>query len=124
MKFLGLEGTLEEINDFIDIHKLDVDKYFEKKESLHWKWIVFPILLLIAIILALIFFSESNGKVVIFLFVLGIGSATWLVTSVQLKFKIKYVSTLTSIGLLIILLVAAGYLIPGQILETIKSIWK
>ncbi len=124
MEFQGLKGSLEEINNFIDIHGLDVDKYFEKKETLHWKWVVFPILLLIAIILGLILFNESNGKVVIFLFVLGIGSATWLVASVQLKFKIKYVSTLISIGLLIILLVASGYLIPGQILQTIKSIWK
>jgi hypothetical protein len=54
------------------------------------------------------------------LFLAGACGACWLAASVQIRFRNALATSVVGLGLLIVLLVAAGFLEPKETLEAVK----
>ncbi len=123
MKLGKAEGTPEEITNFFENHGMNPQDYFEKIESpLHWKWIAIPAFISTIIVIFMVLPDSVAKKTQFILFLIASGCACWVATSVQLRFKNAWATTVVAVGILLVLMVAAGYLEPGDIINTIKGL--
>ena len=123
MKVGKAEGTPEEISNFYAINDLNITDYLETSEDpLHAKWILIPSIILFTIVLVLVLSNNLGFNLIILLFLSGFAFAIWAVISLQLKFKNAIATTVAAIGSSLILLIAAGFLSPIEILEAVKSL--
>ena len=123
MKLGKAEGTPEEITNFFASHGQNPLDYFEKIENpLHWRWLAIPCSLVAIAVLLLVILDNLQSKTHILLFLLGSGCACWAAASLQVRFKNTWATTIVAIGILLLLLVAAGYIEPREIMDTIKGL--
>ena len=123
MKLGKAEGTPEEITNFFENHGLNPEDYFEKSESpLHWKWIAIPGGVVTVATLFLVLLDNIPPKAHILLFLVGAGCACWAATSLQIRFKNGWATTVVAVGALLVLLVAAGFITPKETVDAIKGL--
>lgn len=121
MKIGNFEGTPEEItNFFVKNSSLNLSDYLEKPEQpLRPKWLVWPIAYIILILAALTLLPLSSGPKTFF-FLLGCGGGIWLALALHVRFKI-WATGLSFFGILLLMLVAAGFLQPGEMVQCLKA---
>ena len=123
MKLGKMEGSPEEIRDIIEIHGLNLADYLEKPERpLSAVWLIAPVAIVVLSLIFLVVLSPLSPQALILLFLLGGGGACWLAASVQIRFKNPWATAVVAIGLLLMVLVAAGFLTPKETVEAIKGI--
>jgi hypothetical protein len=122
MKFGGAEGTPEEIKNFFANTGANVTDFLQKpEEPLAKHWLIIPALVF-ALNLALILILSPLAKpLLLSLFVLGAASSVWLAVCLQLKFKNGWATAVASIGCLLVLLVAAGFMAPTDTIDALKK---
>lgn len=118
MKFGPVEGTPEEIKNFIENNGLQADKFFQAPEQpIGAILFVLPAILVIVSIAVLSLFQFSKPQISTFLFLIGCGGALWLATNIQLRFKNVLAAAGVLLGCILFLLVALGVLLPSDLPE-------
>jgi uncharacterized membrane protein len=124
MKFGPVEGSPEEIKNFVENNGLNPADYFTVAESpLHVVWFVIPsvCIMLVAVVLALLPAQKPFATPT---FLIGCAASIWLSVNVQLRFRNGWATTILVVGCILILLVALGVVTPLQVFEQIKSLKK
>ncbi len=123
MKLGKAEGTPEEIKDFFENHGLNPEDYFDKTEiPLHPKWVAIPGSAVAISVLLLVLFDNVSQKLHILFFLVGAGCACWAAASLQIRFKNGWATTVTAVGALLVLLVAAGFITPKETVDAIRGL--
>lgn len=123
MKLGKAEGTPEEIKNFFENNGMNPEDYFEKTERpLHWMWLAIPGSIVAVAVLMLVLLDDLSPKTHILIFLVGAGSACWVATSLQVRFKNVWATTVVAVGALLVLLVAAGFITPKETVDAIKGL--
>ena len=119
----GLDGTPEEIRDFFENTGLKLADYLEAPDvKLQKRWLGIPVAIIAFALFLMIFVGGLSHKELIAFFVLGFGGGTWLVVSVQIRFRNAVATLATAVGVLLALLVAAGLIAPQETVEYIQKL--
>lgn len=122
MKLGQLQGTQEEITDFIQNNGLNVKDYFLMPDpTIKAVWLVIPAFLFFATFGVLTLLESLNAGQQKFVFLIGCAASVWLATVVHLRFKHTIATCIVVIGCLLIMLVGLGDMSPTQMYEEIKS---
>jgi hypothetical protein len=123
MKLGRVEGTPEEIRDIFQNNGLKLEEYLEKPESpMAVRWLVIPAIMCACALLLLILLPSVSITVTILLFVIGAAGAVWLTAGVQIRFKNSVATFVVALGVLLLLLVASGFIAPRETADLIKGI--
>jgi hypothetical protein len=123
MKLGKMEGSPEEIRDIIETNGLNLADFLEKPERrLSAVWLIAPVAIVVLSLVFLVILSPLSPQALILLFLLGAGGTCWSTASVQIRFKNPWATTVVGVGLLLMVLVAAGFLTPKETVEAIKGI--
>ena len=122
MKIGKAEGTPEEITNIFQMNGLSLLDYLEKPQiPLPARWIVFSVVLTFGVALCLKLITLPT-KIHDAIFILGLFSIAWLATCIQIRFKSKTATTFLAIVLILIILVAANYIMPEKIPDVIQAL--
>jgi hypothetical protein len=123
MKIGNMEGTPEEIKNFIVINDCNLQDILNLPEPpLNLLWFVPPVILTIISLSCLTLFRPNSETLKPFLFLIGCGAGIWLSVNVQLRFKNSLATVLVALGTVLIMLVAAGYITPIEIFRSLKEL--
>jgi hypothetical protein len=123
MKVGSVEGTPQEITDFIVNNGLQLSDYLEKPdEPLEKKWLALPTILLVVALVLLVLLSSLPRGAFLLLFLMGAGSVVWLSISIQIRFKNGWATAVAAIGGLLMILVAGGLIAPKETIDVIKNL--
>ena len=123
MKFKGVEGSSEEINNFFRDNGLNLTDFFERpKPSLpNWHFITSALLFALAVaVLVLRLFSSEEWAFLVFLG--GLAGAIWLTAALQIRFENVWASVFVLFGLFVILLMAHGQITPTEALREFEKL--
>lgn len=125
MKIGGMEGTPQEIRDTFENHGLRLEDYLEKPaEPLPNRWLIVPSVGVGVVLLLLVLLAPLTRTWLLLLFLLGAGFLIWVAVSVQVRFKIGWATGVVAIGILLMLLVASGFIEPKESAEFLKEMRK
>jgi peptidoglycan/LPS O-acetylase OafA/YrhL len=125
MKLGKVEGSPQEIRNFIQDSGLNVQDYLERPEKkLGAIWFVLPssIVLIAAAVSVLIPSFGPSGRVLAFIG--GCAASIWLAVVVHVRYKSAWASSTIVIGSVVLLLVAAGLIGPLDVLKQLREIKK
>ena len=123
MKIGRVEGTPEEIRGLLENTGSTIADYLERPEPpLDKKWLLTPAVLLIVFIGLLVWAAPSSKQWATSLFLAGFGIGVWLVAAVQLRYNRAGVTSVIAFGVLLLLLLGAGYILPKETIDALKSI--
>lgn len=116
MKFGPVEGSSEDIKDFLKDNGLDVEKYFQEPEKpIHTVWFAIPAALVFISIGILTLAPIETRGISTFVFLFGCAAALWLAANIQLRFKNIWAAGGVLVGLILFLLVALGVILPADL---------
>jgi peptidoglycan/LPS O-acetylase OafA/YrhL len=125
MKYGGFEGSPEEISNFFENQGLRPSDYLDLPEArLQRRWLVIPAVIIAAAVLLMVFLGSHSHRALVVFFVLGFGGGTWLTVNVQIRFKNPVATFVAAAGVVLALLVAAGFIAPEETADFIQKIRK
>jgi len=131
MKVGNMEGSPQEIKDFIENNGLNIHDYLEKSEQpklpenpLGKIWFVIPSLLYLTSIIGLILNSTLDKNWQNLIFLIGCCNTIWLSAIVQIRFNSLKTTILIAISGLLILLMAFEVITANELLQHAKEIIK
>lgn len=125
MKMGPMDGTPEEIRGFLEINGKSLDDYLGKPEApLENKWIFLPIVLFLIWLLLTVVIFPLTGRISLLIFLGGSAFIVWLTFAVHIRYKNGGATFIVSIGSLVLLLLAGGFLDPVGVLEVIRKLKK
>ena len=125
MKIGKMEGSPEEIRNFIENNGLNIEDYLEQPQPpLRRVWLIIPACLVVASLFWLTLFTPSSIAFLTFIFLIGFGGGIWLAVSVQIRFENSWATTIVAVGTLLMMLVAIGVLSPAEMLQYLKEFEK
>ena len=87
-------------------------------------WIILPLIIFFLFLVLIVYIGKSNTNLCKILFLITLGSGVWLTSCIQMRFKNNPVTIIVTIGLTLIILLAAGYMLPNEIMDVIKKFIK
>jgi ABC-type dipeptide/oligopeptide/nickel transport system permease component len=119
MKFGPIEGTPQEVKDYMENNGLDPNKYFEVKNinKISVGWIFGSSLLFLAMIITLTFLNTSSFFLPALLVTIFI--AIFCTAIIHLHYENSWCSTMVGVGLFVLISLAAGFVTPKQAISQI-----
>lgn len=122
MKIGKLEGTPEEIRDLIADNGLNIEDYLERHPTPFRRiWFWPPSILFVASIFWLTVFPPASSGLGTFIFLMGLLGGAWLALTIKLRFGDQWGASFFATATILILLIAFGVIIPGDIAEILKG---
>ena len=123
MKIGKLEGSPEEIRDFIENNGLNIEDYLDRPQPpLKLVWLIVPVCVIIVQLSWLTLFAPTSIALQTFVFLIGCGAGIWLAVNVQIRFQSTWAATFVAVGVVLIMLVAIGMLSPAELVQQLKEI--
>ena len=110
MKLGPFDGNPEEVTDLLVNNGLKLEDLFERPpEPLKTRYIVIPVTIFVVLLLVILAFGDELPKVVVSaLSLFSFGFGVWLTVSIQIRFCKFMVTSVLAMGLMLMLLIAAG----------------
>ena len=122
MKIGNMEGSPKEIRDLLDDHDMRLADFLAKpEEPLAPGWIIVPAVLIVIALVCLALIPDIPKAARMLLFLLGNCTAIWLGISILVRFKNGWAGAMAVVGVLIVMLIAAGFISPVDSLDAIKK---
>ena len=123
MKIGGrIEGTPEEITDFIENNGLKLEDILQKpRPRVKARWIGISVFLFILSLGALVIIGSVPTKLFTCLVIMGVGFVVWIAAVIQLRFCNVWATSFTALGLILMLSMAAGLMKPQEALDLYRK---
>lgn len=122
MKLGKFDGSKEEIQNLLIDNGFNISDYIGKPfKVMNNKWLIIPSIMFVLFLILIIYIGNPNDKLCKIMFLMTFGSGIWLASCVQIRFKNGSVTIIVIIGLVLILLLASGYILPKEIIDIIKK---
>mgnify|MGYP000624353089 CR=1 FL=1 len=114
---MKVEGTPEEIKDFVQTENFSATEFFKPEAlSIHNKWVIIPAAIFIVCIIINIF-CPTPDKWSLLINVIGICSACWLAFSSQIAWKQMIITGLIPVFAIIILMLSSSQITMAEAME-------
>lgn len=102
MKIGNINGTPEEIKNFLVDNGFRASDFLDLPKKIELKWIIIPASLFIVFSFILWIVNRPSSPIYVFLIIIDISTLCWLTASIHLRFKNFFVSILCLFFLLVI----------------------
>lgn len=124
MRVGPIDGTPLEVTNLLENNGLRIEDYLEKPPvPLKTRFLVIPAILF-AVSVCVMAALPINPPVWLprLVIILSFGSATWICTSTQIRFKNTIATFCVAMGLILTALLATGLLSPGEVPDILKGL--
>ncbi|WP_157942230.1 hypothetical protein [Salinibacter altiplanensis] len=118
---MGIEGSPEEISDFIANNDSQVDKYIEDKTDINFHWFITSVVTFALGTLLLSVDLITNEEVTFVLTIVNIGFLGWMLFCMQIRYESKTATIIVGVLFLIVTFLASGDISIKEAFEIIKS---
>ena len=124
MKMGLFDGSCSEVRDLLENNGLRIQDYLEKPPApLKTRFLVIPTILFGVSVSAMAALPINPPVWLLRLvYILSLGSATWICVSTQIRFKNAIATFCLAMGFILIALLAAGVLSPKDVADIVKGL--